>query len=163
MKPFSIHTQRHQTPKIVMLMADADSSDALRRYCLTHGFDITKSFSGRDIPPSQFDFHMTLFASKNVVPIPPSTVPIRPITAHGVVCGRIGPSQTPCIMFPPIPEILDKRQALIDLYGVEPTYPNFIAHVSLSYARQGPIPQVDWLPQPPPVTFDRLSIEAFVP
>ena len=146
-------------PKIVMLFADAASQRTWREWCLQHGFDITHKFTGRRISPTEFDFHTTLLASKNAITLPATSHAIRPLTL--LPCGfEVLGEKTPTAVFPAVPDLTAKRDHLISTYGIEPTFPTFRPHVSLSYNWDGK-PLLNVLPLPPPMTFDRWVVKPF--
>jgi hypothetical protein len=154
---FSSHAS--PSPKIIMLKADARSQAAWRSWCVTHGFDVTRSFSGKPIQPTEFDFHLTLLASTNPITLPASSRSIPPFTLEPCGFTVLG-QKTPTAVLAPTAYLTDRRDWIITTYGIVPTYPSFRPHISLSYNWDGH-PLLNILPLPPSITFDRCIVRVF--
>lgn len=148
-------------PKIAMLMCDDDTHRMMHEWCKEQGFDLTKSYSGRSQPSFEFDFHLTLFASKNPIDIRTGTFEIESITERGYAFEALGKDKdVPVLRFVPAGEIRWIRDVCVEDFGVEPTFPTFKPHVSLSYNWSGK-PALSKLRVPDPLTFDRIKIVDF--
>lgn len=146
--------------KVVVLVADDETQSQMRRWCEANGFDLAASFGGEPRPASEFEFHLTLFAT-----VGPSTLADQDLEieyAYAVPEGfeALGPDKdTPTLrVADPDDDLQLLRSEWLAAAEADPTYAEFKPHVSLSYAWSG-TPALDALPLPPFVlAFDRLEV-----
>lgn len=150
------------TPKIALLVASSDTDNALRAWALARGFDLTRTHGGREITPDQFDFHVTLLATKNAIRAPETDhlVDALQIEATGFdVLGKA--DDVPVLRVKASAALKMAREFFVEMYGAEPTFEDFKPHVSLSYKWDG-APALEDLELPTiPLLFDRLIVKAF--
>lgn len=154
------------SPKIAMLAASHDTQNALRAWAERAGFDLTRAWGDRVITSDQFDFHVTLLATKNPVFIPETDHQIEPIEVEPIGFAALGPdADTPVLSLDASGALALAREFFVETYGAEPTFEDFKPHISLSYNWNGdPALDQDEFELPDfPLTFDRLIVKPFEP
>lgn len=146
-------------PRIVMLVADHDTQNALAAWAEAAGFD--QAYGGRAITPDMFDFHITLLATADAVSIPETDHLIEPVAVEAVSFDALGPDKDTPVLSLSKDGLQLLRDYFIETYGAEPIYTDFKPHVSLSYAWDGE-PALEDLELPDfPLVFDRLVVKPF--
>lgn len=124
----------------IALNCDEQSSNFLRSWALNNGFDLTKSWSGRDIQPADFRFHTTLMYSQNTSKIPLKTGqrPIHGITMTVKDIALFGPNKNiPVLKMEPTYEVLRLRKYIEDYFGLVDSWPEYSPHLTVSYNYSG--------------------------
>jgi hypothetical protein len=146
-------------PRIVMLVADHDTQNALAAWARARGFDLS------DDGARELAFHVTLLATANDVAIPLTDHLIEPVVAHMTDFAVLGRDNDVPVMLLAPDGLAEMREHFIATYGAEPTWPEFKPHVSLSYNWDGD-PETDPRDTDPidwPLVFDRLVVKPFDP
>lgn len=150
--------------RVVMLRASAASQRALRTWCVAAGFSLTASYGGRTVSAEDFDFHVTLLATRSAITLPTGEHEIKPLTVRGSGLAAFGAdSDIPALVLPATDALARLRAHFIDTYGATPTYDEFRPHVSLSYAWDGDPALANVAVPPFDITFDRLAIDDMLP
>lgn len=138
---------------IAMLMADAQTQEAMRSWAIRSGFDID------DGNP----FHVTLLATVNEIDAPNGSTSIKPVSVDAVGFEALGANgEVPVIRVDGDGALQIGREFFVRLYGAEPTFAEFKPHVSITYDWNGSFPVLDQLSLPEfPLSFDRLVVEPF--
>lgn len=150
---------REAKRKAFLLLPDKQTNINIFNWATEKGFDLTKSYSGRDIRPEEFDFHVTVICSTNDVFVPSKVVDIRPITTTVTGYDILGiEKKVPVWTVDKNKEMVSRREFIEDFYSVYDKWPEWKAHLSLSYNWNG-TPTLEDLDIPPfSLTFDRVSI-----
>lgn len=145
-----------------MIYASDKTQSSMRSWCKAQGFNISKSYSGKDIKPEDFDFHITIVASKNPVFVPITQHQIQPIKLKPYGFEALGVEQkVPTIRFEPSTPLKILREFYIKTYGIQPTFENFKPHMTVSYSWKGR-PKLDKVSLPTfPLIFDQLIVKDF--
>lgn len=148
--------------KYIKLIYDDVTQKKLRQWCYEKGFDITQSYSGRNLSPEEFEFHTTIFYSSNESSLSNKTVYLD--KNQTVYRSEIDSFALLGDDFD-IPVIKLKNSGVIsvlrELYesiGLEDEYDEYIPHISISYVRSQYYSKDIELPKFP-LVFDKLRIE----
>ncbi len=109
----------------------------LRHSAEKAGFNLSRNFSGEVQDPANFDFHITVFATKEenhtFKSLPKVLLLKNPITIIPKTTGTIGiDNLTPCIFCEEHPRLLKMRNIFED-FGYTFTFDDWKPHISLSY------------------------------
>jgi hypothetical protein len=147
--------------KIVILWPTAETQELLTQYADFWGFDLSKSFSGNELSPGEFDFHITVTAGdlREGETLENGTHALNfPLKASPTHIGTIGEHTTPCLFFMRTGPLDELRRLFDD--KITSTFPNWIVHSSLSYAEGATVPRDIELPSFP-IVFDRYEVQDF--
>lgn len=154
------------TRKVVVLLASAESNAALRAWAEAVGFDLGTDYDGNPRDASRFDFHVTLLATVDPASIPETEHAIDPITVYAEGFKVLGQDrQVPCLAIDVEADdfnvVAAMRRHFIETYDAEPTFADFVPHVSLSYAWDGETPSLADIEVPAmlPIVLDRLRVK----
>jgi 2'-5' RNA ligase len=105
---------------------------------------LTKSYSGGEISPEEFDFHTTMFYSVEppTSPIPNGHSKVRPLTLTVKGIDLFGPNKNiPVLVMEPSAELLEVRKYIAEKHGLFDSWPEYKPHLTISYNYTGgPIP-----------------------
>lgn len=150
--------------RVVVLLASATTQLSLTTWATAHGFDLNTDFDGNPRDPGEHRFHLTLFATAGNSALPLGDVRIAPVVATPTgfdVLGRA--SDTPVITCDVDRAAHDLRAVWLAASLADPTFWDWLPHVSLSYDWTG-TPALEDLPMYAlPMTFDRLSVRELEP
>jgi 2'-5' RNA ligase len=135
MKTFRQFIEEKSTSrKYVAIVYDDETQQKLRKWCEENGFDLTKSYSGDDQAPEDFEFHTTIFYSENESNIENSiTSTSGDVEATGFKL--LGENND-------IPVLrvrggdLDILRRTFEHMGLKDKWPTYIPHISLSYVKK---------------------------
>jgi hypothetical protein len=150
-------------PRLVMLSASVETQKALRIWAAALGFDLSKSYSGKERDPEAFDFHLTLFATRDRITLPTGRHQIPPITLPPAFAFEAlgNDATTPVLSFGTIPDLERLRGHYLQTYKARPTFSDFRPHISLSYAWAGS-PDLASLTLPSfPIVLDAIVVDDF--
>jgi len=148
--------------RIVMLFADAETQAALEAWAVAQGFDLSRSHGGDELLTGQFEFHCTLFASANDISLPVGEWEIDPVTLYACGFDILGKdADTPVLLVDAAADLIEDRDNIIEETGAEPTFADWLPHVSLSYAWNGN-PDLGAISPPDfALTFDTIVVGEF--
>lgn len=161
--PPAASAQETQTRKVVALLASAESNAELRAWAEASGFNLSSDYDGNPRDPAAFDFHVTLLATVDPCGIPEAEYAIEPIVVYADGFKVLGADRrVPCLSIDveadDFGRVASMRRHYIDTYGAEPTFAEFVPHVSLSYAWDG-APALEDLAVPSmPIVLDRIRV-----
>ena len=146
--------------KFVGLDVDKASQDRLREWCLSSGFDLSKSYSGKDQSADKFGFHITVFFTTTTHDTTTGTFKIEPFELKFNKFELLGKSKdVPVMKVDMNNEPLLAKRALFERMGYKDEWPAYLPHVSLSYNYDGE-PDLKTLKLPDfPVMVDTLQIK----
>lgn len=121
--------------KYVALVYDDESQRKLRAWCEENGFDLTKTYSGKDQESTDFVFHTTVFYSINEVAIKNEVIPLTHGEAFPVKFKLLGDENDIPVLVISSPGIKDIREEMVRR-GLMDKWPDYIPHISLSYVRK---------------------------
>lgn len=149
------------TTRKVAVFNMADVSRArLGVWARVRGFDLSRTYGGREIDPAEFDFHTTVLATEVPCEMPLIDVECAPFQAVPVGFDRLGPNQeTPVLRIMTQSVLASARDFLISTFGAVPTFNTFKPHVTLAYAWDGTPELTDLEPPDFPLIFDRFQID----
>ena len=121
--------------KYVCIVYDDESQKNLRRWCQENGFDLTKTYSGKDQSPDDFIFHTTVFYSINEAAIENEVLPLTQGEALPSKFKLLGDNNDIPVLVISSPDINDIREEFVRR-GLMDKWPDYIPHISLSYVRK---------------------------
>lgn len=127
--------ERTKNRKYVAVIYDEETQQKMREWCQANGFDLTKTYSGKDQSPEDFDFHTTVFYSVNEVSMKNGVLPLTHGEAFPRAFKLLGENQD----IPVLVVSSSDLNSLRDIYkheGLEDRWPDYIPHISLSYVRK---------------------------
>lgn len=146
--------------RIISLEVNWETQNALREWAQAAGFDLGWSFDGWPQASDYFDFHLTVIASTNKLDLPLGSRRIDKHELRATGFEVLG-DNTPTLRIEADDWLKNMREFALSL-GIDPTYPEFKPHVSLSYRWSG-TPALETLPLPPfPLVFDWLVVAEVV-
>lgn len=148
------------TRKVVTFRAAEVSRARLLVWATTRGFDLSRTYGGREIDPQAFDFHTTVIASETPVDMPIGEAAVPLFSARAVAFDRLGPEAMTPVLRIVSQGTLDAARAFYErVWGIVPTFSTFKPHVTVSYSWSGE-PSLDELEPPDfPILFDRLRVD----
>lgn len=134
--------------KFVGLFLERESEEALRRWVIKSGFDITKDYSGKEIAPEDFDFHSTIFYTTSEHNTTNGSFEIEPFELTFSKFELLGKqNNVPVLKLDTDNEKLIKIRKRFEMMGYKDEWPEFKPHISLSYSYNG-TPALDTLELP---------------
>lgn len=145
--------------KYIALQISDESQQKLRQWCLANSFNIAKSFSGNEIDPESFDFHITIFYSDNKAYVPTGTFKIDPLKITFKRMELLGMEKNvPVLLVDKSKELANIRR-IYEATGLEDSWPTYKPHLSVSYSWNGK-PSIQNLKLPDfEVTADKIKVE----
>lgn len=146
--------------KYVAVIFDDETQKKLREYCQANGFDITKNHNDEDINTEDFQFHCTIIYTDN------QETPDLTVGDDYEIDGEaealdfkiLGKNKHVLTLEIDSDEIMELRD-MVEEFGVFDEWPEYIPHVTLSYAwgvEEEPDEDID-LPDFP-LTFSKMTI-----
>jgi hypothetical protein len=137
MKTFKEHMKENsdKSRKYVAVVYDQETQRKLREWCEKNGFDLTKKYNGEDQSSKDFDFHTTVFYSVNDVSMKNRVLPLSHGEAFPQAFKLLGENKDIPVLVVSSSDLNDLR----DFYeneGLEDRWPDYVPHISLSYARK---------------------------
>lgn len=147
--------------KFIGLMCDEATTVNLRRLCFVNDLDLTKDYDGNQIDPSEFCFHTTIIFSSNAdtLDVGVSRLPVNMATTilSTNVLGK--QNNIPVLSLNVTDEMYHLRQYITKAYNLTDPWPEWHAHLSLSYATKvKPDWKIDNIQLDFPIVFDRLEV-----
>lgn len=157
MKTFKEYIMEQATTKYVAVQYDEATQRRLRDWAKKNGFDLTVKYDGSPQKEEDFDFHTTIFFTTSVHDIPNHVKTIAPGGEAKVVDITMLGDRIPVLKVES-PMIARLRKHYEEVYGMKDQYPEYIAHVSLSYSKK--LPDMSNLKLPDfPLTFNQVKID----
>jgi len=120
--------------KYIAIVYDDETQEMLREWAIENGFDLTKTYSGNDQRPEDFEFHTTVFYSVNESDIKNGVTPsFGEAKAKGFKL--LGEDNDIPVLQVDSADIAVLRRTFEHM-GLEDQWPNYIPHISLSYVRK---------------------------
>jgi hypothetical protein len=143
MREHQLHETTESTKKYIEVQYSDVTQGYLREYCLDNEFDLSTRFNGDDQPVQAFDFHTTVWYTSNSVVMPnySQDIDINDIEPKGFAL--FGPDENILVLEIDSEQIRSIRDKLGDEYGLEDEWPDYRAHITLSYSFSGELPTVD--------------------
>ena len=118
--------------KFACLIPSDRTIEKLKRLSTRFGFDTTVGYNGQKI--DEFEYHMTLlFSVEEDIDYPDVTMPLgHPLSVNGAVVTKLGNAVV--LRTTTNPKLLQVRNNMIKNIGGTSSYPDWIPHVSLTYA-----------------------------
>lgn len=151
--------------KVVVLLVSLESNAELRAWAQASGFDLSSDYGGAPRDPAAFEFHVTLLATVDPCDIPETEHAIEPLVVYADGFKVLGTDRRfPCLSIDveadDFGRVASMRRHYIDTYDAEPTFTEFVPHVSLSYAWDG-APALEDLAVPGiPIVLDRIRVKS---
>lgn len=122
--------------KYVAVTYDKESQNKLREWAIENGFDLTKSYSGKDQDPKDFEFHTTIFYTTNEVNLKNKTSKQKPteVTVQGIKF--LGENEDIPVLKLELSGNLKELREHYEVLGLEDQWPSYQPHISLSYAKE---------------------------
>lgn len=144
--------------KYIWLKADKATQQRLLDWCKFQGFDTSVNYDGT--PRDNFTFHITIICSENEVIFKNGTYDIGVVKATPLSIEWLGENND----IPVIKVDCPPAKSLFDGYieqGMETRFPEYLAHVSLSYAKTDPRKFTKVRVPDFPLYFDELRIQDY--
>lgn len=107
----------------------------LRAWCRFNGFDNTKSYSGKEIKPHQFNFHTTVFYTETYHDTQTGEWRIEPFDLIPIGFEMLGEEKNvPVILVDPETPMLRYMRGQYEQMGFKDKWPSYKPHISLSYS-----------------------------
>ncbi|QIG70638.1 hypothetical protein EVB91_082 [Rhizobium phage RHph_I1_18] len=121
--------------KFIGVILTPIASAQLRAWCRFNGFNIEKSFKGKDIKSHEFDFHVTIIYTETYHDTQSGSWKIDPFDLVPIGFEMLGENKDiPAILIDPnTPGLIALRDQYKAL-GMKDKWPDFKPHISLSYA-----------------------------
>lgn len=117
-----------------MLYFDQYTNRKLVNYCIKWGFDLNQKWSGGPQSTKDFDFHITVAASKNDIDIESFKMNVDNFYIFPKNLRILG-DNLPVLELETNRFLRNWRNWCIRKIHMQPTFPKFIPHVTLSYKR----------------------------
>lgn len=141
----------------------AECSDQTQLYlmdwCMQHGFDLTKSYSGDEINPLDFGFHTTVMFSTSSHCLPNINMEIGEFDLQPVKFSVLGENTPVLEVFSP--KLLQLRDVYENQHDMKSSYPDYKPHISLSYNWSGSVEDFTRMPFPGGLG-ERLTVDRLV-
>lgn len=144
--------------KYVAAVFDEETQRKLMEYAMANGYDLTVDYDGSTIKPEQFEFHTTIFYSDSESILPDGDMDLgREYEAEATEFEMLGKDlDIPVLRVNGAP-LRFLRQSLDNHFGMSDKWPEWKAHVSLSYSKE--LPETTPTEMPTfPLRFARLKI-----
>lgn len=136
--------------KYISVQYDEESQKKLREWAKQNGFDLSAKYDGSKQDPKDFDFHTTIFYSANEVNLINKKIKHEPTEVSIIGIKFLGENKDiPVLTVSVSGGIKDLRQHYENL-GLEDQWPDFIPHISVSYAKK-------------PVDIEKIELPTFKP
>jgi hypothetical protein len=132
MKSFKEFTEKR---KCITIICDDTSNIKLRKWCTDNGFDLTVDFSGKKQSIEDFDFHTTITYSETAVNLSNYKGPMKTETAEITGIKFLGNDLDVPVLSIKSDGIMAIKKKYTDL-GLIDKWPDYIPHISLSYAKE---------------------------
>lgn len=133
MKTFRMFIEeKTKSRKYVAVVYDDETQQKMREWCQANGFDLTKTHSGKDQSPEDFDFHTTVFYSSNEVAIKNEVIPLTHGEAFPRAFKLLGENKDVPVLVVSSSD-LNELRGIYEHEGLEDKRPDYIPHISLSY------------------------------
>lgn len=133
--------------KFVGLYFSKETESNLRSWSLDNGFDLTKSYSGKDITSIEWKFHTTVFFSTSRHDDMEGFFEIEPFSVTPTGFELLGKDKNiPVMRLSTEGKLAALRKSYVK-QGYKDEWPSYKAHISLSYAYDG-FPEISSLKLP---------------
>lgn len=122
--------------KYIAAIYDDSTQLKLRQWCLDNGFDLSKSYGGKDIDPFDFKFHTTIFYSETIHNIGNGVQTLeKPFKVRPFAFELLGPEKDVPVIKVDGHGLYKQREYYEETFEMRDKWPSYLPHVSLSYAR----------------------------
>lgn len=142
--------------KYVAVQYSAETQRKMRDWCKANGFPLNVSFDGTAQDEKDFDFHTTIFFSTSAHVMANQTMRTVPQIVRPVGFALLGPENDIPVLKVESDGIRFLRNMYETKFGMKDAWPDYIPHVSLSYARS-PHYQINKLP-PFDLVYDEIKV-----
>ena len=157
MKTFKEYMMEQATTKYVAVQYDEATQRKLRDWAKKNGFDLTAKYDGSPQKEEDFDFHTTIFFTTSVHDLENRMITLAPGGEAKVVDITMLGDRIPVLKVES-PMIARLRKHYEEVHGMKDQYPEYIAHVSLSYSKK--LPDMSNIKLPDfPLTFNQVKID----
>lgn len=118
--------------KYISLIYDGETQQKLREYCFENGFDITKDWEGREIDPSSFEFHTTIFYTTSRHNLTPQDIEFE-CDILPIGFDVFGEETDVPVLQVEHPRLRQLRKTFEEVYKMKDIWGEYRPHVSLSY------------------------------
>lgn len=144
--------------KYIAIQYDDETSEKLRNWAASNGFDLSVKFSGEKQDPNDFDFHTTVFYSSNESNLEDGLYSVEKTPIEIVGFDMLGPDKNVPVLKVTGLDLLLLRKFYAERYGLVDEWPEYKPHVSLSYSRNN-LPDISGLLLPDFVLYyDKVKI-----
>ncbi len=159
LKEYINDIQSQAKSKYVAAIYDDETQQKLREYCIKHGFDLTKSYSGKEQKPEDFEFHSTIFYTKSTHIISNGIQQKEKMEVTPTEITYLGENYDIPVLKIKSDSLLWFRKHYEEEYNMEDYWDSYKPHISLSYNREIH-PDPDKIPLPDfPLYFDKIKID----
>lgn len=122
--------------KFVCLSFDAETNKKLKKYAESNGFNLGVDYSGNEIDPNSYKFHLTVYYTFNRVAAPDNIPNITPFEVEAKKLELLGKDRdVPVILIKKNDNLLKIRE-FFTAHGFKDVWPTWKPHVSLSYEKK---------------------------
>ena len=159
-KEYFKEVQEQPKQKYIALYCDEETSQKLREWCDSNGFDLTKSYDGKELEPGEFKFHSTIWHTTSKHHLENGKTKITPVRAEIKSFECLGENNDIPVLKLKSDELVELREKYQSEYNMEDQWPDYKPHVSLSYDRRDYTDELNRLTLPDfDVYYDTLVID----
>ena len=157
MKTFMEYITEEAKTKYVAVQYDEPTQRKLRDWAKKNGFELTTKYDGSPQKEEDFDFHTTIFFTTSTHDLKNRMITLAPGGEARVVGMTMLGDNIPVLKVES-PMIMRLRKHFEEEHGMKDAYPNYIAHVSVSYSKN--LPDMSNIKLPDfPLTFNQVKID----
>ena len=130
----------------------------LRQYCIDNGFSLTTRFDGETQDDKSFDFHSTVWYTTNTADITNGQAEVSVTDVEPKGFALFGPDEDILVLEIESEQLSAIRVDYGESYGLTDEWPEYRAHITLSYAYDGIMPEVA-LPDGTKITATTLNVK----
>lgn len=159
MKSFSqFMTEQRQCRKYVCVEYSEETTLKLNKWATDNGFNLGVDFKGNPLNPANFDFHTTIYFSTSRHDTSIGTIDVKPKSVDVKRMGFLGKNMEIPVLFLGTRNIKPIRDYYKD-NGFKDEWPEYLPHISLSYADEDH-PDVEDVELPNfEIIFDKIKIK----
>lgn len=157
MKTFMEYITEEAKTKYVAVQYDEPTQRKLRDWAKKHGFELTTKYDGSHQKEEDFDFHTTIFFTTSTHDLKNRMITLAPGGEARVVGMTMLGDKIPVLKVES-PMIMRLRKHFEEEHEMKDQYPEYIAHVSVSYSKN--LPDMSNIKLPDfPLTFNQVKID----
>lgn len=149
---------RKDSRKYIAAQYNDATQERLRMWCYENGFDLSKKYDGTDQPATDFDFHTTIFYSTSTHVLNNGIFEVTPFSTYPTEFEYLGEDKNIPVLKVRGGALLEWRHHFESKYDMKDQWPDYKAHISLSYNKDQ-LPDMSKLKLPNfPLTVDKVKI-----